>query len=109
MRNCFHLSNRFVSRCVAKTGVSVVVLQVILAEDCQVNTVADALVCVQAASTAALGKRLARFLSNPHTNNELLGCIWVCWLVQTSELTLWIVLVRAWGPWICDMDFSSSD
>jgi hypothetical protein len=55
--------------------------------------VADALVGIQAASAAAVSKRLARFLSNPRISDELLGCAWVRWLAQTYASPHWVIVV----------------
>lgn len=66
---------------------------VILAESCQLSTVADALVSSGGVSAAAFSKRLARFLSNPRISDNLLSCAWVRWVAQTYPSAHWVVLV----------------
>lgn len=66
---------------------------VILAEACQVSTVADALVRIQTVTAGAHSKRLARFLSNPRISDALLSCAWVRWLAQTYASSHWVILV----------------
>lgn len=66
---------------------------VILAENCQLTAVADALVSRQHPSTTALVKRLSRFLSNPRISDELLSRAWVEWIAQHYASPHWVVLV----------------
>jgi hypothetical protein len=76
-----------------KRGLALWCCGVVVAEACQVNSVADALVGMQAVSAAAVSKRLARFLSNPRISDELLGCAWVRWLAQTYASPHWVIVV----------------
>lgn len=66
---------------------------VVLAESCQLSTVADALVSTQHPSVGALVKRLSRFLSNPRICDELLSREWVQWLAQRHASPHWVILV----------------
>lgn len=66
---------------------------VILAEACQLTTVADALVSLQSASAGSVVKRLSRFLRNPRISDDLLSQAWVQWIAQTYASPHWVVLV----------------
>lgn len=66
---------------------------VILAEACQLTSVADALVSLQSASVEAVVKRLSRFLSNPRISDELLTQSWVQWIAQRYRSPHWVILV----------------
>ena len=66
---------------------------VILAEACQLTTVADALLCREFPSSAALVKRLSRFLHNPRISDERLSQTWVQWVARRFTSSHWVVLV----------------
>jgi len=66
---------------------------VILAETCQLTSVADALASLQSALAESVVKRLRRFLSNPRISDDLLSQAWVQWIAQTYASPHWVVLV----------------
>lgn len=66
---------------------------VILAERCQLSTVADALLCPEFPSSTALVKRLSRFLHNPRISDERLSQAWVQWVARRFDSPHWVVLV----------------
>lgn len=59
---------------------------VIVAETCQLTSVADALASLQSASVKSVVKRLSRFLRNPRISDELLSQAWVQWIAQTYAI-----------------------
>lgn len=66
---------------------------VLVAEQCQLTAVADALVSPQHPSAPALVKRLSRFLSNPRISDELLSQAWVRWVAASYASPHWVILV----------------
>lgn len=66
---------------------------IVLAESCQINAIADALLNQQGVSVEAIVKRLGRFLSNPRISDETLSGTWVKWIVQTYGAQHLVILV----------------
>lgn len=66
---------------------------VVLAQACHVSAVVDALLPLHPASSAALSKRLSRFLSNPRISDQQLTQVWIRWVAQHYREQGWVILV----------------
>lgn len=65
----------------------------VLAENCRISAVADALLSPERPSVGALEKRLSRWLHNERVSDELLSQAWVAWVVERYASSHWLVLV----------------